>query len=139
MISARVKVRGGKRLRARLRMAGRGGVGGVDVGFFKDAQYQTGEYVAYVASIHEFGLGHHRERPFFRAGVKNAEEPIRRLLIRHCDTKRMTVSRGLAKLVGRAAVGKIAEQVVFYKVIDTGLLHQSVHSQLSSEPMEKDR
>ena len=72
------KIRGGFKAKAYLRKirAAWSLSRSVRVGFFREARYTNGVSVARVATIHEFGSGPFKERPFFRTALKGAEKVL---------------------------------------------------------------
>ena len=74
---ATVRITGGDKLAARLQeIAQRLSTGAtVEVGYFPDAMYPDGTYVAFVAALSNFGTGKAPPRPFFsNAVVKHSPE-----------------------------------------------------------------
>lgn len=115
-----VRTTGGKRFERMLRQAGRGGVLGLEVGFFSSARYPDGTPVAAVAAWNEFGTRkasgevHIPERPFFRQVI--ADEAVRQgvvnILRAGMDPERGVVDPQLAGRVGAYLQGQVQQRIV---------------------------
>ena len=138
---------GGSKLEQFFKNAGKGGVDGVDVGYFASAKYddKNSTPVASVAATHEFGTSDGRipERATMRPGVKQAQFRLKRLLRQNIDPEKMVVDETLAGKLGLTLQNTIqrkirdlrtpinAESTVKAKgssnpLIDTGLMIDSV-------------
>ena len=142
-VTVKVQRRGGQRLKRLLREAGKGGVSGVQVGFFSTARYEDGTPVAAVAAWNEFGTETIPERPFFRRAIAEAEDGIAKVIRRGIDTEKMVVDERLAGRVGAHVQGEIQESITSLReppnapetikrkgssnpLVDTGHMLQSV-------------
>ena len=72
----------------------------VKVGFFDNARYQDGEYVATVAAKNEFGYPGVPSRPFFRRALHTMQRPLVRHLAVTVNPKTMIVSPRVARQCG---------------------------------------
>jgi len=115
-----VRTSGGKRFKRMLRQAGRGGVLGLEVGFFSTGRYPDGTPVAAVAAWNEFGTRtasgeiHIPERPFFRQ-VMNDEavrQGVVNILRAGMDPERGVVDPQLAGRVGAYLQGQVQQRIV---------------------------
>ena len=105
-----VTFEGGEKLEAFFKNAGKGGVKGIDVGFFSSSKYKNGTQVAYVAAIHELGLGHNPERPYFTLAMK-AAIPKLLAVLKATDPKTAVVSPAQAKALGKIAEGELQRSI----------------------------
>jgi len=96
---------GGKKTQEFFDKAGKGGVKGVDIGFFASAKYQDGTYVAAVAAWNEFGTKNNPERPAIRQSIKANELNLVRIIAKNINTKIMVIDRRLADKIGLSQVG----------------------------------
>ena len=106
--------RGGQRLNRFIRTAKRAkSVRSIEVGFFSNARYPSGEYVAAIAAIQEFGSEKNNipERPFIRNSLQNAKEELLPIMIQNVDPKTMAVDRRVGGLMGQAMVGRIQRSI----------------------------
>ena len=100
---------------------GKGGVQGVDVGFFSSARYPNGIPVATVAAWQEFGTRkkdgrvHIPERPFMRNGNAKARKEIPRLIKERANPLTMVLDRQLAELAGQLVKGIYVNEIVTLK------------------------
>ena len=122
------KIRGGLKAKAYLHKirAAQSLSRSVQVGFFRDSRYATGEYVARVAMIHEFGFGGYRERPFFRDAIKGADKVLMPILKAELDPRTLVLTPLIAGRLGLVMSGRVQESVTKWHVIDTGKLRRSV-------------
>ena len=102
------------------REAGKGGVKGIDVGFFASAKYQDGTYVAAVAAWNEFGTRkggkvHIQERPAIRQAVKGHESKLTTIIKKNIDSKKMVVDKTLANKIGESQKGAIQKSMIDLK------------------------
>ena len=128
------KVTGGKRLKrwaARVKRSRRDFK--VEVGFFPDQRYtdEARTPVAYVAASNEFGFGAVRERPFFRAAVRNAEGEMRRN-VRKVSSGNLDMRPGM-EAAGRSLQRAVRASIDAYRnpdgtnaLVDTGRMRRSV-------------
>lgn len=122
------KIRGGLKAKAYLQKIrrARGLSRSVQVGFFRHATYPNGVSVARVATIHEFGVGRHKERPFFRSAIKGADKVLLPVIKQTINPKTLVFDALTAGRVGAAMAALIQQSVTVYHVIDTGRLRRSV-------------
>ena len=111
------KWHGGKKLKAIHKAWGKGGAT-LQVGFFKDAKYQTGEQVAQVAAWNEFGVKNKQgkwvipPRPFFRKAIDTMEWQILPVLQREVDPRVCRVSKQTAERLGVLLQAHLQEWIV---------------------------
>ena len=116
-LRVKVKQTGGKRLQRILREAGKGGVSGVEVGFFSTAKYQDGTPVAAVAAWNEFGTKrpsgetHIPERPFFRQAIAEMQDGVINILKAGIDPERGVVDQQLANRIGAYAQRQVQRRI----------------------------
>ena len=144
-VKVSVKRTGGRKLERFLRKAGKGGVSGLEVGFFSTARYddKRGTPVAAVAAWNEFGTKRIPERPFFRKAIAGMEDGLLNILKAGIDPEKMVVDEHLADRVGAYAAGEVQESITALEeppnapstvarkgstnpLIDTGYMRQSV-------------
>lgn len=110
---------GGKGLEKFFKNAGKGGVNGVDVGYFSSAKYddKNSTPVAMVAATHEFGTADGRipERPTMRPGTRQAQFRLKRLLRQNVDPEKMVVDNVLAGKMGLTLQNSIQRKIVELK------------------------
>lgn len=111
---------GGEKTQKFFNEAGKGGVRGVDVGFFATAKYQDGTYVAAVAAWNEFGTRmrgkpHIPERPAIRQAVKTHEPKLTAIIKKNVNTRVMTVDKTLANKIGTSQANAIQKSMVDLK------------------------
>lgn len=126
------KIRGGLKAKVYLHKirAARSLSRSVRVGFFREARYTNGVSVARVATIHEFGSGPFKERPFFRDALKGAEKVLLPILKAELDPKTLVLTPLIAGRLGLVMSGRIRVSVTKWHVIDTGKLRRSVSWQV---------
>ena len=110
-----VTFEGGQKTQKFFDQAGKGGVKGVDIGFFASAKYQDGTFVAAVAAWNEFGTKHIPERPAIRQSIKANEANLVRIITKNIDTKKMVIDRLLADKIGLSQVGAQQKSMVDLK------------------------
>lgn len=122
------KIRGGLKAKAYLHKirAARSLSRSVRVGFFREARYTNGVSVARVATIHEFGSGPFKERPFFRTALKGADKVLLPVMKQTINPRTMVFDNITAGHVGLAMASLIQLEVTKFGVIDTGKLRRSV-------------
>ena len=115
----------------------------VSVGFFETARYQDRTLVAMVAAIHEFGLGHQKERAFFRKALNGgAVDDAKKILEDNIDKGTLAVSPQVPDLIGLAVSDLVKASITQVKqqdgaLIDTGFMRQSVTWAVNDKPPEK--
>ena len=119
LFSAKVSVKGGDKLKKALREMGKGGVKGVEVGYW-DSEYEDGMPVAQVAVWNEFGTERTPERPFMRKGNVSAKERMPEFVKEHVDSKRMVVSRDSAKHLGKGDSRRLPDCHRQHRAPETG-------------------
>lgn len=95
-----VSFSGGKELQKFFNKAGKGGVRGVEVGFFASAKYMDGTSVAAVAAWNEFGTKHIPERPAIRQSIKSHAKNLLTIVKKNIDSRIMVIDRKLADKIG---------------------------------------
>ena len=129
MARARVRTKGGHRLKAVIRKAKTATGKSVEVGFFETARYppvRTGKnggqkqephYVATVAAWNEFGTrgggrgGPTPERPFFRQALERVPPTVREIVRAGWNPEKPGVNARTAGLVGEAVKGEIQASI----------------------------
>lgn len=91
---------GGKELQKFFNKAGKGGVRGVEVGFFASAKYMDGTHVAAVAAWNEFGTKRIPERPAIRQSIKSNAKNLLIIVKKNIDSRVMVIDRKLADKIG---------------------------------------
>lgn len=111
-------VRGGKKLRQTLRTIGRGGVAGVEIGWFATSRYpdRNRTPVTNVAAWNEFGTmrngsQHSPPRPFIRPAIQVARLQARMVLRQQIDPVKKRVTKRIAGLIGETVKGEIQSQI----------------------------
>ncbi len=146
-IKPTITTRGGDKLRRALREAGKGGVRGVNVGFYSTSRYEDGTPVALVAAVNEFGAPDKGipERPYFRKALADSgtKRGISNLVKNKIDAKRMVIELPLANDIGEFVGLQVQESIRSLRtppnapdtiarkgssnpLIDTGFMRQSV-------------
>ena len=129
MARARVRTKGGKRLKAAIRNAKKAESKSVEVGFFETARYppvrtgknggqkQTPHFVATVAAWNEFGTrgggrgGPTPERPFFRQALERVPSTVREIVRAGWNPEKPGVNARTAGLVGEAVKGEVQTSI----------------------------
>lgn len=83
----------------------------IDVGFFQDARYASGESVAQVAATNEFGTSTIPARPFFRLSIEQMAEEMPSFIMSQIDVEKGEVNPQLAKYLGLWASAMVAETI----------------------------
>lgn len=91
---------GGKDLQKFFNKAGKGGVRGIEVGFFASAKYMDGTFVAAVAAWNEFGTKRIPERPAIRQSIKSNAKNLLGIVKKNIDSKIMVIDRKIADKIG---------------------------------------
>ena len=115
-VRVKTKTRGGEKLKKFIFEAKKGGIKGVDVGFFSSARYKDGTPVTNVAAWNEFGTSRSRERPFFRQAIEKMEEPLKKYLRSELPRQKMVVTPLIATRVGEIAKNEIQKSIVGLKI-----------------------
>ena len=123
---ARVTTRGGKKFNEVLKQAKRNKGRVVEVGVHADAPpYPDRVEVALVATVTEFGLSDHVEKPWFRSAVIEIRDELKKKKVR-------TLARGGglsdadATMIAELAVDRIKASIRTFNLIDTGRLLNSI-------------
>ena len=129
MARARVKTRGGHKLKATIGKIKRAKGKSVEVGFVESARYppvhtglrggrkQEPHYVATVAAWNEFGTraggigGPTPERPFFRQALERAPPIVREVVRQNWDPEKPEVTTQIAGLVGEQIKSEIQDSI----------------------------
>ena len=126
MAKAKVTTTGGRAFGDVLKNARRNRGRVVEVGIHSDAvPYPDGVQVALTGLLHEYGLGEHTERPWFRSAVIEIKRELQ-------QRKMRTLSRGGglserdAEQIAELAVSRIKESIRAFDLIDTGRLLHSI-------------
>ena len=111
---------GGKEMEKFFKLAGKGGVDGVDVGFFSSAKYTDGTHVAAVAAWNEFGTkmkgkDHIPERPAIRQSIKSNKKNLLNIIKKNINTMIMVIDKRLAEKIGMSQVGAQQKSMVDLK------------------------
>ena len=121
MLNVSARTTGGVRMEAVFAGMGKGGVQGVDVGFFSSARYPDGTPVAAVAAWNEFGTRkkdgsvHIPERPFMRNANQQSRAKIAALIKDRADPLKLVLDRALAELAGQLVQGLYQSEIVSLK------------------------
>ena len=136
----KAKTTGGRKLKEYLRKARTAQARSkqVDVGFFSESRYPTGEKlpVALVAGWLEFGTESRPEVPFFRNAIADAPRDILPILRAGIDPKTMVLDERTAGLVGDAVKARMKQNIVDAKLIDTRLMLDSVDRRIGDADSE---
>lgn len=108
---ADVTFEGGEKLKAFFDKAGKGGIKAIETGVFETAKYSNGTPVAYVAAIHEFGVGV-PERPAIRIAIKKQKKVILDMLKKKIDPEKLVIDKKLGGLIGQNLQGAIQQSIV---------------------------
>ena len=129
MARARIKTRGGLKLKSAIRKAKRIKSRSVEVGFVDSARYppvhtglrggrkQEPHYVATVAAWNEFGTraggigGPTPERPFFRQALEKAPPVVREIVRENWDPEKPIITVQIAGLVGEQIKSEIQDSI----------------------------
>ena len=125
----RVTTRGGKRFNEVLKNARRKGAQ-IELGIHPDAApYDDGTEVALVAIAHEYGLGEHTEKAWFRSAIIEISDQLKKKKIR-------TLARGGGlgdrdpEQIAELAVERIKASIRNAGLVDTGRLINSIKAQI---------
>lgn len=94
------------------RKFGRIDASSVDVGFFSEARYPTGQLVAQVAAWQEFGTRTIPERPFFRGALRRMGDGVLESAASAVADARLNLTRRGVGKVGEVARSVLQESVV---------------------------
>jgi hypothetical protein len=126
----KAKTTGGRKLKEFLRRAksAKARSKKVDVGFFSESRYPTGEKlpVALVAGWLEFGSESRPEIPFFRSAIGDAPRDLAPILKAGIDPKTMVLDERTAGLIGDKVASRIRENIEGAKLVRTRKLYRSV-------------
>ena len=148
MIGAKITQRGGKKLDAYLKNAGKGGVQEVLVGV--RGRYPDGTHIAEVAAIQEFGTQDIPSRPALRSAIEDADDELRQVMRQGLDPRKMIVDTELAQRMGNQlrqeirrkienwtqppnAPGTVEQKGKNDPLVDTGRLRDSVQVEVGEE------
>lgn len=119
----------------------------LEVGFFQEAKYPDGSFMASIASKNEFGNSWIPPRPFFRNAISNEEEKWGELILKFFKNAKAEQALGMLGEVVRVDIVKsidktntppnspvtIARKGSSKPLVDTGLMRSSVSFQVRSE------
>ena len=109
-------VRGGHRLKRALQAGAKGGVPGVEIGFYPEQRYPNRKRVVDIARIQEYGGGTTPARPFMSTGLQAAHRDVVRLLRTRVNNSNMqtVLRRSDADLLGRLILSHIRRQIIIW-------------------------
>lgn len=127
-------VSGGEKLEAYLADLSRrlGKEGTVKVGFLEGARYPSGESVALIASINEFGAPSRGQppRPFFRNMVAKHKDEWPAAVAKLLETHDVST---VLKLVGEGIAGQLRQSIV--DLTEPSLAESTIRAKKSSKPL----
>lgn len=129
-------ITGGKNLQKILQRNMKAESASMSYGFYPEATYPEGTFVAEVAQKNEFGQGNVPERPFFRHANSLLDEDIKKGCVGIALEKSKTiVSNKKLRIIGNMAVNKLRSAIVGRGIEYTPNAPSTIDAKGSSKPL----